>query len=329
MFYKLRGWVDKDKLNWHMLCANPCAIDMIEEQLRLENSRSIICRFMDWLKERPSKINWNMLSVNPNAIHILEKNEHRIRWEYLSLNINALRILERHPDKVDWKAASDNPGLVPLLEKHQDRIYWRYLSRNPNAIHLLEANPDKISWDMLSENPSAIHLLEANPEKINWYHMSINPNAIHLLKRNSNQISWEYLAMNPNIMQLPMEILEDTIVRGFFIINKVGINLSKNPNAVDFLRKYRYMINYRYLWRNPNAASLIQPIQSDREYIYASDSQCIFEYDYQSIKEVNESKNRCVVEWFNHPRIVSRFINEYGMDILDNYEQWLLDRHCY
>jgi hypothetical protein len=46
--YKLRPWVNVDKLNWTVLSANPNAISLLERN--------------------PEKIDWTGLSGNPNAI---------------------------------------------------------------------------------------------------------------------------------------------------------------------------------------------------------------------------------------------------------------------
>ena len=64
--YKLKEWVNIDRLNWFWLSANQNAIHLLEENI--------------------DKIDWNMLSVNPNAIHILEKNIDKINWHELSTN---------------------------------------------------------------------------------------------------------------------------------------------------------------------------------------------------------------------------------------------------
>ena len=45
--WKLRDWVNKDKINWKLLSFNQNAIEL--------------------LKENKDKINWNNLSLNPNA----------------------------------------------------------------------------------------------------------------------------------------------------------------------------------------------------------------------------------------------------------------------
>jgi hypothetical protein len=56
--FKLRDWVQSDKINWVGLSENPNAIHLLEQNL--------------------DKINWVALSENPNAIHLLEQNLDKI-----------------------------------------------------------------------------------------------------------------------------------------------------------------------------------------------------------------------------------------------------------
>ena len=56
--YKLRDWVDIDKIQWSWLSKNPNAIDLLQQY--------------------PDKIDWNWLSENPSAIDILKINFDKI-----------------------------------------------------------------------------------------------------------------------------------------------------------------------------------------------------------------------------------------------------------
>jgi hypothetical protein len=73
--YKLRDWVDINKINWTILSSNPNAISTLEKNI--------------------DKINWKWLSKNPNAIDLLKKNIDKIDWEFLSKNPNAINLLEK------------------------------------------------------------------------------------------------------------------------------------------------------------------------------------------------------------------------------------------
>ena len=91
MFYKLRDWIDINKLNWNYLSSNPNAIKL--------------------LKENPDKIDWDYLSSNKNAIELLKEKPDKINWKYLSLNINAIELLKENQDKIKWEFISFNTAI--------------------------------------------------------------------------------------------------------------------------------------------------------------------------------------------------------------------------
>ena len=64
--FKLRDWVQSDKIDWEWLSRNPNAIHLLEQNL--------------------DKVDWCNLSRNPNAIHLLEQNLDKIYWGMLSYN---------------------------------------------------------------------------------------------------------------------------------------------------------------------------------------------------------------------------------------------------
>jgi hypothetical protein len=64
--FKLKDWIDQDKIVWTALSRNPSALTL------LENNQD--------------KINWAMLSLNPSALALLEKNQDKINWSVLSEN---------------------------------------------------------------------------------------------------------------------------------------------------------------------------------------------------------------------------------------------------
>ena len=110
--YKLRNWINMDKINWHSLSYNPNAIHLLEQNM--------------------DKINWYSLSRNPNAIHLLEQNIDKICWYSLSYNPNAIHLLEQNIDKINWYNLSANPNAIHLLEQNIDKIAFYNLSVNPN-----------------------------------------------------------------------------------------------------------------------------------------------------------------------------------------------------
>ena len=85
--WKLRDWIDKEKLDWNNLSLNKNAIDLLYENKRNRN--------------------WNNLSFNKNVfvnidilknretINLINDNPDKINWYYLSFNKNAIEILEK------------------------------------------------------------------------------------------------------------------------------------------------------------------------------------------------------------------------------------------
>ena len=71
--FKLKDWIDQDKINWFGLSTNPSA----------------------------------------TAISLLEKNQDKICWHGLSENpsARAIALLENNQDKIYWDALSENPSI--------------------------------------------------------------------------------------------------------------------------------------------------------------------------------------------------------------------------
>ena len=61
--YKLRSWVDINKIDWIELSENPNAIILLEKNKDKINWR------IQLISKNINKINWDSLSSNPNAIH--------------------------------------------------------------------------------------------------------------------------------------------------------------------------------------------------------------------------------------------------------------------
>jgi hypothetical protein len=87
-YYKLRDWIDNNKLNWNLLSFNPYAISLLEKNI--------------------DKINWYGLSgnSNPNAIHLLQQNIDKIDWYALSSNPNIF-VLDYQAIKEDRKVLNE------------------------------------------------------------------------------------------------------------------------------------------------------------------------------------------------------------------------------
>ena len=124
--YKLRDWIDVDKLNWEGISLNPNA-------------------------GKKTYTNSSFLEINVNKL----QNDYFI-WQNLSGNPNAISLLENNMDNICWSELSCNQNAISILEKNQEKIDWIWLSGNPNAISLLEKNPYKIDWFWFSLNPFLI-----------------------------------------------------------------------------------------------------------------------------------------------------------------------------
>jgi len=139
--------VHPDKIRWNSVefCANPNAIELIEEMVK-----------KNW-----EKINFKSLSVNPNAIHIISKHMDKDNWKMFSKNPSAISILMENPDKISFYDFLENPNAIPyietVMEKRQieqlDLDKLEILAENPNSIPLIQKwwDEGKISMENMIE----------------------------------------------------------------------------------------------------------------------------------------------------------------------------------
>ncbi len=252
--WKLKKWVDPDKLDYERLSDNPRAMYLLEEN--------------------PTKIAWAPLCRNPSAIYWIEKHKDSVKFcitlrMFISGNESAYYFLWKNKEYIDWKCLSQNPSwwVVDYLTKNPDRICWPYLSRNPSAIHLIEENLDEVCWTNLSRNPAAIHLLRQNMEKIEWYLLVENELAIPIFEENPHQLddasdagasfrtsgarkddNWDELLTNPSIIHLLKDNFDPTFTGEVREID--WTLLSENPSAIHILEKNQDKINWRFLSSN-------------------------------------------------------------------------------
>jgi len=110
--------------------------------------------------------------------------------------------------------------------------------------------------------------------------LSINPNAIDLLKANQDQIDWNMLS----------------------------------TNAIDLLKANPNKLNWYYLLRNENAIHLLEANQDKINWIRLSKNPCIFELDYNFIKNrMNIIKEELIAKAM-HPKRIQLWIDS-GIDI--------------
>ena len=241
--YKLRDWVEEDKLDLEGLKANPRALNYIINKYGVNSLRT-------------KEVHRGLFYMNPNSMLILEKEEdlwHRqTYWLHLSMNPVAYDLLMKRIDlesttarrlnytqRIHWLCIPINPCMLPMLESRkykfnydENRIGYnpnplcmnlvKKLKFNTNLLYYVCANDsydttdyikkhlDKMTrhcWDALSENKYAIKILEENMDKINWEKISLNPNACHIIEQNINKIKWDNLSRNPGAI----DILEKNI----------------------------------------------------------------------------------------------------------------------
>ena len=284
--WKLRDWIDEEKIDWYNLSLNSNAIDLL-------------------LKNR-DKINWNNFSLNPNGVDILLENFDKIDLRKFAQNDNLPEVFDNIKNKLNWLdytiTLSKNKNSQKIFNKHrnyfkinglmscfyeevinntrynssltkdinellefENEINWKGFSANPKAIDYLIKNPDKIDWDNLSLNPNGIELLLKNPDKINWINLNLNESeeAIEVLEKNPDKINWTLL--------------------------------SSNQFAIKLLEKNRDKIDYYSLWKNP----------------------AIFELDYKKMKNNNQEMYEELMMKIMEPSRIIKKIEEYGYNYIE------------
>lgn len=293
--YKFCDWVDLGYIDYSSLCMNihPMAMNIIN----------------------------NILSKNPNS--------YKVDFNNLSMNESddAVDILEKYPDNIGLicLAINKNPRVLKILETKKDDpeiiqdVFFSTLSSNPSAIELLKRNISSINYTFFSENESAVDLLLENPSKIDWARFCLNSSdkALDYLEANPMKINWNYLCGNTN-------------PRALFLISKYLENNPENiehfnwrilcenstKEAIDLVKKYYELIKDKLDWWNltinPYAIDLIKENIDLINKIYKSalfSNPCIFEYDYEFIRNRMNIFKEELVEKVFHPKNYNKFID--------------------
>ena len=325
--YKLRDWIDPNKIIWPYLSANrhPQAIAMLEQH--------------------PDNIDWFELTTNSSAIHLLEKNLDKTNRNQLLQNISAMCIMEKNKDKLDYwgyfcRRANDRQ--IRIIEDHLDEVdevidlvknvnkiratstpvgipmyiptsnvNWKELSTNRYAVHILEKNVDKIDWFFLSRNSSsrALHLLETHPDQICWKQLCLNANELtrRLLEKYPDEIHWKYLSMNNTswaiafLKQYPDKIHWEKL------------SGNPHPQAIALLEKHPEKISWLHLSGNihPRAAHLLAQHPERIAWGLFSRNPQLFvwneEYDYETMKQHKQPLHQELIQAVFHPKNLSKF----------------------
>ncbi len=291
-------------------------------------------KLVDWIDI--NKLSWNDLNENPRSIHLLEQNKDKLCLRHLMHNINAIFIIEENLDKMNswcWNLLSSNENAVDLLEQNLDNVNWWEISENPNAIKIIEENLDKVKNMMICRNPNAMHLLESE----NYY------------KNIENNWGWWGLCSNPS--KECIKILEENINKEFFNTELISSELSKNPSAIHILEKYPEYINWSFLSSNPKAIHLLKnhldkvnwfSISSNPNAVdiikenlkkhkidmaWLSKNPCIFEIDYDAIKEKTNIKvfEKELIEKCLHPKRFEYYLMKYNYNIVNEEDEDLFN----
>ncbi len=78
---------------------------------------------------------------------------------------------------------------------------------------------------------------------------------------------------------------------------------------------------------NTNAIHLLEQNQDKIDWDWLSENPSIFTYDYEQIRQVNSLKNRCISQWFSHPRFIEKFLQDHDTEELDSYNDYILNRY--
>ena len=105
--YKLRDWIDSNKLDWKSLSENFNAIHLLELN--------------------PDKIDWDFLSKNPgeDAIKLLEQNHDKIDWYELSRNQSIFK-LDTNSMKLQIKDFAEDLAKACFHPKRVERYLEEY-----------------------------------------------------------------------------------------------------------------------------------------------------------------------------------------------------------
>jgi hypothetical protein len=143
---RLLDWIDKDKLDWKGLSANPSP-----EAIRM-------------LRKNPNKIKfYNLIeNISLDAIQILNEHKHNVDWWWyenywnmytkhhkkLVLSSEEIQLLRENPDTINWRSSplNNSPYAIPLLKENQDKIWWHGLSKSP---HIFTYDYEKMNNNML------------------------------------------------------------------------------------------------------------------------------------------------------------------------------------
>jgi hypothetical protein len=299
--YKLRDWIDKDKLTNRLSC-NVNAVDFLENNMHLVDAYYIYFNInaITILEKKIGCDNYSLINYNEEMITFLRNNTKFINYYVLCYNCKAIDFVNNVLDDnkwylLNWTALSRNPAAIDILNnpKYYDKINWNEIIENPNACELLKKNIDKIDnlWITISSKPYLIDLIENNLSKIDWSMLSRNCNAIHILENHMDKINIHYLYHNANGFELLLKLHhvfdpernyhKNIILQYFDYCLKNDIPF----NHLDGITEHGYSeIHFNYLYKNKHVLN----------YNILSLNPNIFIYDYVGMRKKRQS-----LSWYN------------------------------
>jgi hypothetical protein len=316
--YKLKDWINIDKLDLSLLALNKYAIEIIEkkydkldkkcfENLALNpNAIHLLHKYLKVNLLETSDIFWINISKNEGAYTLIKKYLSLTKNYYLSKNKSITKLLLKNPHKIYNQSFNYNDSIeaIEYIKNNFHLFNVSLLCLNKNAISIIEKIIEEkdidieknklfqdINWNYLSLNPNAIPILEKYPQNINWYYLSRNKNAIELLKNNLSKISFDNLIYNENAYEL----------------------ISENINYYNHPYYHYEMIYYN---KNSNIIDIIQPrFFCNNEYFkYLSKNSHIFELDYNGLKKRMDIIREELIKKVYHPKNINKWLENNFYD---------------
>ena len=326
--WKLRHWIDEEKLNIYQLGLNSNAIELLK---RIKNKDERLIKKMcsntspfiiEQLLENEDLIDYKTICYNPNSCinEIYRKKFDKISFSLSMYFINDVRVLRENFDKINWLFLSlnSNYDVIKFLEEHLEKINWSYLCINtsPHIIPIVKKYPQLIDWDCLSYNENAIEFLtrKENIQYLNLNRFSLNPKSISFLSKpeNNHMIRWNYIYSNPNIT---IELIE----LGKKCSNTYPINwrdISLHSTNINVLRTYKDKLDWSLLSKNPDAIKLLEKQRDKIDYFGISSNPSIFQLDYEAMRIANQAFEEELVKEVMKPSRVFKY-HDHNYDYLE------------
>ena len=224
------------------------------------------------------------LAKNPSAMPLTKKYNKPLTDSYFSdmwvlyENPNAIDIIEK-----DLQLKFDNPNDNDIDEDDDDDVV-----STDSQMNSIDDDDDYVGLpyyiNSLSSNYNAIHLIENHTEYINYEYLASNVNGIDIIDRNLEFIKSNYFP-NGNGVDQHWWIRPTLEYR----INNFKQNLCRNPNSIEFLKKYPEYLCTKIL-TNPSIFEINWDyLKSKFNYISYKEEEIINKYLNKEIESIEPS----------------------------------------